>query len=119
MEGVGWYNKLMATKRSATTKRRDPRKKNAALRNSLRAKLIAMYDTCAICGRPIDKGLPQYHPMAPEVDEIIPVSQGGSPYDIDNLQLTHRICNERKGNRMAGDVDISKIENPIPQSRAW
>lgn len=80
---------------------------------------MAMYDTCAICGRTVDKGLPQYHPMAPEIDEIVPVSRGGSPYDIDNLQLTHRICNEKKGNRMAGDVDPRKIQNPTPNSRAW
>ena len=78
-----------------------------------------MYDTCAICGRYVDKTLSQYDPMAPEIDEIVPVSRGGSPVDIDNLQLTHRVCNEKKGNRMEGDVDVSKIENPIPQSTNW
>lgn len=108
----------MAKIRSAETVRRDPRKRNAALRSSLRQKLLATYDHCAICGRPIDRTLPQYDPMAPEVDEIIPVARGGSPYDIDNLQLVHRICNERKGSRMAGD-ELNKNVNPIPQSRAW
>lgn len=109
----------MAQKMSSLATVKDPRKKNPALRRAIRAKVLAMYDHCAICGRPVDKSLDPYDPMAPEVDEIVPVSRGGSPVDIDNVQLVHRICNERKGNRMAGDVDLRKIENPIPQSRAW
>lgn len=97
----------------------DPRKNHKALRQAVRKKVLATHDHCAICGRPVDKTLSQYDPMAPEVDEIVPVSRGGSPYDIDNLQLTHRVCNERKGNRMEGDIDLKKIENPIPQSTNW
>lgn len=98
---------------------KDPRKLRPALRNSLRARVLAAYDTCAICGREVDKTLPYLDPLAPEVDEIIPVSRGGSPYDWDNLQLVHRVCNQRKGNKMAGDIDLAKIENPTPVSRAW
>lgn len=97
----------------------DPRKINSALRNTLRKRVIATYDTCAICGREIDKTLHYLDPLAPEVDEIVPVSRGGSPYDWDNLQLVHRVCNQRKGNRMTGDIDLAKVENPIPISRAW
>lgn len=110
----------MAKKRAVTkNKYKDPRKTNARLRQAVRARVIASSDVCAICGRPVDKTLPQYDPMAPEVDEIVPVSRGGSPYDLDNLQLTHRVCNERKGNRMDDDIDLSKVKNPIPTSRSW
>ena len=98
---------------------KDPRKLRPSLRASLRARVIATYDTCAICGREVDKTLPYLDPLAPEVDEIIPVSRGGSPYDWDNLQLVHRICNQKKGNKMAGDIDLKKVENPTPVSRAW
>ena len=98
---------------------RDPRKINSSLRNTLRKRVLSTYDTCAICGREVDKTLPYLHPLAPEVDEIIPVSRGGSPYDWDNLQLTHKICNQRKGNKMVGDIDVKKIENPTPISRSW
>lgn len=98
---------------------KDPRRQYHALRDAMRKRVLAAYDTCAICGREVDKSLPQYDPLAPEVDEIIPVSRGGSPYDFDNLQLTHRVCNEKKGNKMTGDVDVQKIENPTPTSRAW
>lgn len=97
----------------------DPRKINSSLRATLRKRVLATYDTCGICGKEIDKSLPYLNPLAPEVDEIIPVSRGGSPYDWDNLQLVHRICNQRKGNKMAGDIDLKKIENPTPVSRAW
>lgn len=78
---------------------------------------MATQDICAICGREVDKSLPAGTPLSPEIDEIVPVSRGGSPYDIDNLQLVHRICNERKGNRMAGDERLAI--NPIPNSRNW
>ena len=100
-------------------KTRDPRKANPALRRALREKVFAQSDVCGICGRPVDKTLPAYHPLAPELDEIIPVARGGSPYDLDNLQLVHRECNIRKGAKMVGDVDVKKIENPTPLSRGW
>ena len=97
----------------------DPRKINSSLRATLRKRVLATYDVCGICGKEVDKTLPYLHPLAPEVDEIIPVSRGGSPYDWDNLQLVHRVCNQRKGNKMVGDIDLKKIENPTPLSRAW
>ena len=108
----------MAQKRKRP-KAKDPRTKYPTLRKNLRARVLAAYDTCAICGREVDKSLPQYHPLAPEVDEIIPVSRGGSPYDFNNLQLVHRRCNEIKGNKMAGDIDLKKISNPLPISHNW
>jgi 5-methylcytosine-specific restriction endonuclease McrA len=37
--------------------------------------------------------------MRGEVDEINPVSKGGSPTLRSNCQLAHRACNELKGNR--------------------
>lgn len=59
---------------------------------------------CALCGKPIDYSLPAGQPMSYELDEIVPVSRGGDPYDPDNVQPTHRACNQRKGNRMPGDA---------------
>ena len=99
--------------------RKDPRKAHPALRAALRAKVFAESEVCGICGRPVDKTLPAYHPLAPELDEIIPVARGGSPYDRDNLQMVHRKCNRSKGAKMVGDIDLKKIENPTPISRGW
>ena len=107
---------MAVTKKHA---KRDPRKRNSPLRAALRAKVFAMSDVCAICKRPVDKTLPWDDPLAPELDEIVPIARGGSAYDIDNLQMVHRICNQKKGAKMAGDIDVKKIENPTPISRYW
>jgi 5-methylcytosine-specific restriction endonuclease McrA len=37
-------------------------------------------------------------PMAPTVDHVIPISEGGTDTKA-NVQLAHRICNLRKGKR--------------------
>ena len=54
---------------------------------------------CHLCGGAIDYSLPAGHPMSFEVDEIVPVSKGGSPIDPSNVAPAHRICNERRGNK--------------------
>lgn len=54
--------------------------------------------------------------MSYELDEIIPVSRGGDPFDIDNVQPSHRICNQRKGNRMSSDLSPAE---PLVHSRVW
>lgn len=61
--------------------------------------MLAHYTTCAICDGPVDKTLPPHDPGAPEVDEIIPVSLGGDPLAWTNVRLTHRLCNQKRGNR--------------------
>lgn len=98
---------------------KDPRKRYYKLRMSLRKQVFATQNVCGICGKEVDKTLPFNNPLAPELDEIVPVSRGGSAFDIDNLQLVHRICNERKGNKMRGDIDLKKVQNPTPVSKAW
>lgn len=76
----------------------NPRRRNGSRRTKLRKRVLAAYDVCWICGRPVDKTLQPGHPMSGEVDEAIPVSRGGSPFEWDNLRLAHRICNQRRGN---------------------
>ena len=57
-------------------------------------------DICGICGLPVDKELKSPDPMSKTVDHIIPVSKGGHPSDLSNLQLAHRCCNRQKGDRL-------------------
>lgn len=111
------YNFYKMAQNRKYARPKDPRRRYPKLRDDLRRRVMATQDICAICGREVDKSLPAGTPLSPEIDEIVPVSRGGSPYDIDNLQLVHRICNERKGNRMAGDERLAI--NPIPNSRNW
>lgn len=87
---------------------------------AVRKRAIASKDhICAICGQFIDVTLPAFDPGAVEVDHIIPISRGGEPYSIDNLQLSHSRCNRQKGNKMKGDYDGLEVSNPIPLSNSW
>ena len=56
---------------------------NGWRRQQVVARVLAAYDTCHLCGRPVDKSLPPGLPGSPEVDEIIrrlsvPVSGGAA-----------------------------------------
>lgn len=72
---------------------------NGNARRKVRAWLKDQGGPCHICGGAIDYSLPAGHPMSFEVDEIVPVSRGGSPIDPANVAPAHRICNERRGNK--------------------
>ena len=86
------------------SKRRNERVSNGYRRRMLRQRVLAAYDVCAICGKPVDKTLKTPHPMSAEVDELIPVSRGGDPYSFTNCRLTHRRCNSSAGNAVAAGV---------------
>ena len=88
---------------------------NGHRRRELVKRVKAEERTCALCDNPVDKtltmtpgghgkkcpGAPctgcQPHPMRGEVDEDIPRSRGGSPYERANTHLMHRQCNQYKG----------------------
>ena len=96
--------------------RANPRTANGHRPRQLRARVLAAYDTCAICGQPVDKALRSPHPMSPEVDELIPVSRGGDPLAWDNVRLTHRRCNRLKSNK-SDEYARAQIERrPQPQA---
>lgn len=96
----------------------NPRRSNSTKRNALRKRVLREEDTCGICFKPVDVTLPHGTPESPEVDEIIPVSKGGDPYDRKNCRLTHRLCNQKRGN---GDREMRKpvAIMPLITSRAW
>ena len=100
-----------------------PRYANGNARRKVRAWLKAQGNPCHLCGRAIDYSLPAGHPWSFEVDEIVPVSRGGSPYDRANVAAAHRICNERRGNKMlAARCEVKGEEAPsapVETSRAW
>lgn len=95
----------------------NPRYANGHRRRQLRNRVKARRDPCALCGLPIDYDLPVGDPMSYELDEIIPVSRGGDPLDISNVQPSHRICNQRKSNKILEKSDFEK--NRPPWSREW
>lgn len=97
--------------------------RNGNRRRKLRARLKALGLPCAICGQPIDYDLPAGDPMSFEVDEIVPVSLGGDELDWSNLQPAHRICNQRKSNRIGftleGGAAGRANDSPVSTSREW
>lgn len=102
---------------------------NGTRRRQVRAWLASQGLPCHICGKPIDYSLDWYvdprdgkrkrHPMSFEVDELVPVSLGGSPYDRDNLAPAHRICNERRGNKTIRFKTKSPEQDELKPSREW
>lgn len=87
-------------------------------------KIFAMYDTCGICGQPVDFTLKFPDPLSPCIDHIIPVDKGGHPSDIDNMQLAHLSCNRQKSDKLYSGATINQnvkvINNRmLPQHVDW
>lgn len=88
-------------------------------------RIYATQNTCGICGCPVDFDLKPPHPLSPCIDHIIPVSKGGHPSDMDNLQLAHMTCNRQKSDKFS--MKNSTEEQPskvignrnLPQSMDW
>lgn len=104
----------------------NPRYQNWKMRERVRRRTKDMGKPCGICGKPIDyslgfmidprTGKKRMHPMAFVVDEMLPVSKGGSPIDIDNCQPAHWICNARKGNKTDRRMAVLHLVTGAPCS---
>ena len=80
------------------------RRANGHRRTQLLEWLRSLGSPCWICGHTIDTGLPPGDPLSLECDEIVPVSQGGSPLDRANVAAAHRCCNNWRRAKSAGRV---------------
>lgn len=74
----------------------NPRRSNGAARNRVKRRVLQTETYCHLCGQAVDKRLPHGLPGSPELDELVPVSFGGSPYDRRNVRLAHRWCNRKR-----------------------
>ena len=88
--------------------KRNPRVANGAAHRKLRARLRSEGRGCWICrafGRPdrIDYSLPPGDPMAFEVDDLVPISKGGT-FSYANADAAHRRCNQWRGNKSVEEV---------------
>lgn len=85
--------------------------------------LLKTVNTCGICGKPIDKKIKAPEPLSPVVDHIIPVSKGGHPSDINNLQLAHWTCNRQKSDKLYNNKQTEEPKvignRNLPQSTEW
>ena len=86
-------------------------------------KIYATQTVCALCGKPVDMRLKFPDPLSKSVDHIIPVSKGGHPSDISNLQLAHLGCNRSKSSKMIekkSTTESERIDNRmLPHSIDW
>lgn len=96
----------------------NPRRTNSAQRNRLRARVLREETHCWLCGAEVDRDLPPGQPASPEVDEIVPVSKGGSPYERTNVRLAHRLCNAKRGNGPPSN-SMPPVGKVLKTSRAW
>lgn len=103
--------------------RPNPRRTNGSKRTALLKRVRAEENECWLCSQPVDKSLPPGLPGSPEVHEVIPTSRGGSPYDRSNCHLTHRLCNQRQGNRLPDEPlpppGRRRYVQPIDTTRDW
>ena len=106
--------------------RSDRRPGNRAAYENARRKILATQTICGICGKPVDFSFKNPHPLAPTVDHIIPVSKGGHPSDLSNLQLAHRCCNREKSDKLMdasrrGDGSSEKLiaNDQLEQHADW
>ena len=83
--------------------------------------IYSSQSNCAICGRPVnfDKVFPD--PWSATLDHIIPVSKGGAPADIENLQLAHLQCNRIKSSKLLEPQLREKAvsNRDLPLSVVW
>ena len=87
----------------------NPRYANYQARVNVRRWLRSQGRPCWICrafGRTgtIDYSLPAGHPYSFEVDELVPVSLGGSPTSRSNVDAAHRCCNQWRSNKTVDEV---------------
>ena len=76
--------------------------------------ILKTQTVCGICGKPVDFSYKYPHPLSPTVDHIIPVTKGGHPFDLSNLQLAHRCCNRQKSDKLI-DPKVSDEEKTQAQ----
>lgn len=97
----------------------NPRRANGHRRNQLRAQVLREEDVCWLCGQPVDKTLPPYLEGSPEVDEVIPIAEGGDPLDRANCHLAHRLCNVRRGQQTKKKLRAKRALKPFATRRSW
>ena len=105
------------------TKRNRPDKDGWAKAAYEKAKkrIFASQSVCAICGRPVDFDRKFPDPWSATLDHIVPISKGGDPADINNLQLAHLQCNRIKASRrlITAPQKVIVSNQDLPLSIDW
>jgi 5-methylcytosine-specific restriction endonuclease McrA len=113
---------------------------NGHRRRQLVKRVKAEETHCALCGGRLDKTLTMLwgqhsarctdpnckgcipHPQRVEVDEDIPRSRGGSPYERTNCHAMHRDCNRWKGDMTLAEARAkraARVKPAVAASPIW
>lgn len=98
---------------SKNKNRPDQDGKHRATFDKNKKKIYQTQTLCGICGKPVDFSKKYPDPLSPCIDHIIPVSKGGHPSDIDNLQLAHWECNRQKSDKLFAPVERKENDEQI------
>ena len=71
---------------------------------------------CQLCDKPINRLAVYPHPLCATVDHRLPRSAGGSNR-ADNLQITHKLCNELRSQAPLESLDLTALRGRFDQ--AW
>ena len=112
------------TRRAGLNVSSNPRYENYSKRERVRKQVLREESICWLCGEAVDVRLSAGQPASPEVDEILPISLGGSPIDRSNVRLAHRLCNQKRGNKLPNEAieaarARAKQAAPLKKSRDW
>lgn len=69
---------------------------------------------CQLCGNAIQDRQSRTGPLSPCIDHIVPINHARNTkhgHTVDNVQIAHRLCNERKGCSIA-DESLLYCESP-------
>lgn len=108
---------------SKNKNRPDQDGKHRAAFDKNKKKIYQTQTLCGICGKPVDFSKKYPDPLSPCIDHIIPVSKGGHPNDIDNLQLAHWECNRQKSDKLFAPIERKEDEQignrVLPHTVNW
>lgn len=85
--------------------------------------ILKTQNVCGICGQSVERHYKYPHPLSAVIDHIIPVSKGGHPSDIENLQLAHHQCNRQKSDKLFIETEAKQPavvgNRNLPQTMDW
>lgn len=89
--------------RRNTREKRRARKRDAYVADVVRRKVYQSDDwRCHLCGKKVKRKAKVPDPMAPTIDHVIPLAEGGT-HEPANCRTAHFICNALKGARGGGE----------------
>ena len=92
------------TEQAQEVRREAMQRRRARMRGAFvqRVRRLTIYERdgwyCQICGKSVDRTKQVPHPLAPTIDHILPLAQGGT-HEPRNVQCAHFLCNSRKSDR--------------------